>query len=54
MSRQTHETVRYAALRCMRMGVSKTFTWTTDANRNHRGTRRSGVIIPAAHRELGY
>ena len=54
MSRQTYETIRYAALRCARLGVSKTWTWTTDANRNHRGTRRSGVIVPAAYRELGY
>jgi hypothetical protein len=54
MSRQTSVTVRYAALRCARLGVSKTWTWTTDSNRNHRGTRRSGVILPAAYRKLGY
>jgi hypothetical protein len=54
MSRQTYETVRYAALRCARLGVSKTFTWTVDTNRNRRGTRRVGVIIPPVYRDNGF
>jgi hypothetical protein len=53
MSRQTCETIRYAVLRCARLGVSKTFTWTTDTRRS-RGTRRVGVIVPPAYRDNGF
>lgn len=53
MSRQTVVTIRYAALRCLRFGVSKTFTYDYDARRV-RGTRRAGVVIPLAYREDGY